>query len=82
MTYYQNIKYLPFAVIVLLGLALIFEGFGTVPAGYRGVQLRFGAVSDVILEEGLYFKIPFIDEVKKVSCMPDGWPDKMQAVGD
>lgn len=52
-----------FLVIIIILLNTV----GTVQAGYRGVVLRFGAVQERILDEGLYFKIPFIESVKKVS---------------
>jgi len=38
--------------------------FGIVRAGERGVLLTFGAVSGKVLGEGLYVKIPFVQEVK------------------
>ncbi len=53
--------------ICFLIIATVLQGFGTVKAGYRGVHLRFGAVTEKILDEGLYFKIPFIEDVKSVS---------------
>lgn len=37
-----------------------------IPAGNRGVILNFGAVSDKILGEGLSFRIPIIQVVKKL----------------
>lgn len=53
------------AFIILLVLIANFP-FGTVGAGERGVQLRFGAVTGNIFGEGLYFRIPFIEKVKKM----------------
>ena len=52
--------------IGLIVLILIFSSFGTVGAGERGILLQFGAVQDKVLREGLYFKIPFVQEVVKV----------------
>jgi regulator of protease activity HflC (stomatin/prohibitin superfamily) len=49
----------------LIGLILFFMAFGTIGAGERGVKTRFGAVVSV-LEQGLYFKVPFIEGVKKM----------------
>lgn len=46
-------------VIVLLG----FRSFTIVEAGYRGIVLQLGAVQPQVLEEGLHFKIPFIQKV-------------------
>ncbi|MDF2959494.1 MAG: HflC protein [Paenibacillus sp.] len=46
-------------VIVLLG----FRSFTIVEAGHRGIVLQLGAVQPQVLEEGLHFKIPFIQKV-------------------
>jgi len=52
---------------VVLALVLLWGTVGTVGAGERGVLLRFGAVTGRIYDEGLYFKIPFVDEVTPMS---------------
>lgn len=44
---------------------LLFSSFGTVPAGSRGVKTRFSAVVGTV-EQGLFFKLPFIESVKKM----------------
>ena len=54
------------AIIGLLALMIIFGAFGTVGAGERGVLLQFGAVKDKVFGEGLYFKIPFVQNVVKM----------------
>ena len=53
--------------IAITALALLVGSVGTVSAGHRGVLLRFEAVSGEILDEGLYFKIPFADRVIQMS---------------
>jgi len=53
-----------FAIAVLVVLA---GTMGIVGAGQRGVLLRFGAVTGTIKEEGLYFKVPFAEEVALMS---------------
>lgn len=40
--------------------------FGTVGAGERGVRLRFQAVTGDVVDEGLYFQIPFVERVVKM----------------
>ena len=50
-------------VVVLM---IVFSSFGTIGAGERGILLQFGAVKDKVLGEGLYFKIPFIQNVVKI----------------
>lgn len=54
------------AVIVLLGVLVIFLSYYTVPEGYRGVIIRTGAVAGVA-NPGLGFKIPFLDSVVDMS---------------
>ncbi len=39
---------------------------GTVAAGERGIRLRFNAPTGDVLEQGLYFRIPFIERVVKL----------------
>ena len=53
--------------IVLLVLLVLGGSMGTVGAGQQGVLLRFGAVTGTILDEGLYFKIPFVNQVVLMS---------------
>ena len=60
-------KKITVAVIVIAGLIMLAGSTGTVGAGQRGVLLHFGAVTETIKEEGLYFKIPFAEEVVLMS---------------
>ena len=53
--------------IALLVLVVLGGSIGTVGAGQQGVLLRFGAVTDTIFDEGLYFKIPFVNQVVLMS---------------
>jgi regulator of protease activity HflC (stomatin/prohibitin superfamily) len=50
-------------VIVVLVAVLAIQSFTIVQAGHRGVVLQLGAVQPKVLEEGLHFKIPFIQTV-------------------
>ena len=64
-------KKLPLGTVILatiLFIALIssFSAFFTVETGERGVVLRWGKLSSVA-DEGLNFKMPFVDEVKYLS---------------
>ncbi len=52
--------------LVVLGVILLFGSLGTVGAGERGILLQFSAVKDKVFDEGLYFKIPFIQQVVKM----------------
>ena len=59
------------AGIVLILLGIILSAMVTIPAGHRGVVLRFGATTGTILEEGLQAKVPFIDNVVKMDVRTD-----------
>ena len=54
-------------VVVVLLLAVVgMSSFTTIPAGCTGVITQFGAVSEIVLQEGLHMKIPFIQQVHKI----------------
>lgn len=59
-------KMLTIIVIVIAAFIVITASVGTVGAGERGVLLQFSAVQDKVFDEGLYFKIPFVQQVVKV----------------
>ncbi|MFC1984084.1 prohibitin family protein [Chloroflexota bacterium] len=57
---------------VLIIVASILAGsFATIPAGHRGVVIRFSAVTGTILNEGLQVKLPFLDSVVKMSVQTE-----------
>lgn len=54
-------------LLLLLGLALLANFWVVVPAGERGVWLRFGRVQGSTFEPGLHFVIPLVDTVETLS---------------
>jgi regulator of protease activity HflC (stomatin/prohibitin superfamily) len=54
-------------VLLLLVLLLVSQFFVVVPAGSRGVLLRFGAVQERVLEEGLHPLLPGVESVRPLS---------------
>lgn len=52
-------------VVSVVLLVLLFPVTGQVSAGEVGVKTRFGAVVSTV-EQGLYFKLPFIEKVHKI----------------
>jgi len=52
--------------VVVIVASMIAGSFTTIPAGHRGVVIRFSAVTGSILNEGLQMKLPFIDSVVKM----------------
>ncbi len=68
---YETRKFNP--IFILIGVFLLFfifialtNSFGTVQAGERGIHLQFGRVTGKIMDEGLYFKWPFIEVVVRM----------------
>ncbi|MEL7568422.1 MAG: prohibitin family protein [Dehalobacterium sp.] len=59
-------KYLVLLIILVLLVLTAYASFVIVDAGHVGVVVQLGAVQPVALEEGLHFKIPFIQEVVQV----------------
>jgi len=57
--------------VVMIVASLIFGSFTTIPAGHRGVVIRFSAVTGTILNEGLQMKLPFLDSVVKMSVQTE-----------
>jgi regulator of protease activity HflC (stomatin/prohibitin superfamily) len=52
---------------LVVGFILLFEVFGQVPAGFRGVVLRFGAPTGEVKMPGLYAVTPFVTHVALVN---------------
>ena len=53
------------AVVVLL--AIVASSIMIIPAGCTGVVMTFGKVSDSVMQEGLNFKVPFVQNVVVIS---------------
>lgn len=53
------------AIIVVIGF--FFAPFTIVGAGQRGVVMNFGKVQDDVLGEGLHWRTPIVQSVKKIS---------------
>ncbi len=60
-------KWISMGAIAILVIIVIAGSAVIVGAGQRGVLLRFGAVSGTSFDEGLHFKIPFVDQVVMMS---------------
>jgi regulator of protease activity HflC (stomatin/prohibitin superfamily) len=50
-------------VVVLIVIMVAFNSFVIVNAGQRGIVLQLGAVKPLVLNEGLHFKVPFVQEI-------------------
>ncbi len=66
--------------VVLIVVSIIAGSFTTIPAGHRGVVIRFSAVTGGILSEGLQTKLPFIDSVEKMSVQTQKYETDSSAI--
>jgi len=66
--------------VVVLVVGLIGGSFTTIPAGHRGVVIRFSAVTGAVLDEGLQTKLPFLDSVIKMSVQTQKYEVPSSAV--
>ena len=57
---------IPVAILVIVALVLATDSFYTVEAHEKAVVMRFGKYTKTVLP-GLWFKIPMVDQVLKVS---------------
>lgn len=63
----------------LIIIILLFSSIKTIPTGYVGVKTRFGQVQNDTIQEGLNFKIPFIETIVKIDCRTQKIEYKMEA---
>lgn len=54
------------AVVVILVAVVALSSITIVNAGHTGVVLTLGKVSETVLQEGMHFKIPFVQSVVKI----------------
>lgn len=54
----------------IIGVAIIvlLASITTVPTGHVGIKTRFGKVQDDVINEGLNFKVPFIEKIVRIDC--------------
>ncbi|MFC1938896.1 prohibitin family protein [Chloroflexota bacterium] len=66
--------------VVVIIASIVFGSLTTIPAGHRGVVIRFSAVTGTILDEGLQVKLPFIESVVKMSVQTQKYETDSSAV--
>jgi regulator of protease activity HflC (stomatin/prohibitin superfamily) len=66
--------------VVIIVASIIAGSFTTIPAGHRGVVIRFSAVTGSVLGEGLRTKLPFIDSVVKMSVQTEKYETQSSAI--
>lgn len=80
-SYYMRkaIKYGSIAIIVIFAIVTLFNSFKTIPTGYVGVKTQFGKVQDTMLNEGMNFKVPYIEKIVNIDCRTQKCEYEMEA---
>ena len=60
------VKYIAIFIAALILLSWL-NPFVVINAGHRGVITTFGKVNQIVLEEGLHFRIPVMQQVKEIN---------------
>ena len=53
-------------IIAILAIIVLANSFTVVSAGHTGVIVTFGKVNDTVLQEGMHFKIPFVQQCVEI----------------
>ncbi len=61
-------KYSLIGILVLFIIITIFNSITTVKTGYVGVKTKFGKVQDTMIQEGINFKVPYIEKINLIDC--------------
>ena len=62
------IKWIVIAIIILFATITLFNSFKSVPTGFVGVKTRFGEVQKTVMNEGINFKVPYIEKIVLMDC--------------
>ena len=60
---FSPFKLVGLILAVILVVVFISASYVVIPAGHTGVALTFGKVEDTVLQEGLHFKVPFVQKI-------------------
>ena len=60
-------KYVIIGVVVLFAIISFFGSFRTINSGEVGIRVRFGKVVSTQMDEGINFKIPFVEKIVKMN---------------
>lgn len=52
---------------LIIILVVVANSFTIVPGGSTGVVVTLGKISDTVLQEGMHFKVPFVQQINKIS---------------
>ena len=61
-------KYIIIVVLINLVIVTLLNSFAAVPTGHVGIKTKFGKVQNDVIQEGLNFKVPFIEKIVLIDC--------------
>ena len=64
---YKISKIIIFSVVGLFLITTLFCSFTTIKSGEVGLKTRFGKIVNTSLNEGINFKIPYVEKIVKVN---------------
>ena len=84
---FKKKRYIVILILVLFGFITLLNSFTAVPTGHVGIKTKFGKVQNDVIQEGLNFKVPFIEKIvlmdcktKKIELATEGSTKDMQTV--
>ena len=72
-------KFTLIGTVGIFAVVTIIKSFTTIPTGYVGVKTRFGQVQDTVIQEGLNFKMPYVEKIVKIDCKTQKCEYEMEA---
>lgn len=61
-------KILILTAVIIFIIITFFNCFKSIPTGFVGVKTQFGKVQDTMLNEGINFKLPYIEKITLMDC--------------
>ena len=55
-------------ILLFIGFITLINCFTSVPTGFVGIKTRFGKAEEGVLQEGLNFKVPYIEKIITIDC--------------
>ena len=55
-------------IIIVIAIITLFNSFKSIPTGFVGVKTRFGEVQNTVMNEGINFKVPYIEKIVLIDC--------------
>lgn len=63
----QVVKISIIAIVAIIAIITLFSSFTTIKSGEIGLKSRFGEIVSQTTQEGIQFKVPFVEKVTKVN---------------